>query len=105
MTNSQPEEKANLNLKSQIHQTPSHKQENQIQIRQLHIRNHLGRQWHRSRRPADEIALSLASEIAKLHNSSQLRSYTNYHDCYQVIPNTILRLQPGSTLHRLWLAT
>ena len=29
----------------------------------------------------------------KSHNSSQLRSYTNYHNCYQVIPNTILRLQ------------
>ena len=30
---------------------------------------------------ADEIALSLASEITKLHNSSQLRSYTNYYNC------------------------
>ena len=29
---------------------------------------------------ADEIAPSLASEIAKLRNSSQLRSYTNYYD-------------------------
>ena len=29
----------------------------------------------------DEIAPSLASEIAKLHNSSQLRSYMNYYDC------------------------
>ena len=28
----------------------------------------------------DEIALSLASEIAKLHNSSQLRSYMNYYN-------------------------
>ena len=28
----------------------------------------------------DEIAPSLASEIAKLHNSSQLGSYTNYYD-------------------------
>ena len=29
----------------------------------------------------DEIAPSLASEIAKLHNSSQLRSYRNYYNC------------------------
>ena len=28
----------------------------------------------------DEIALSLALEIAKSHNSSQLRSYTNYYN-------------------------
>ena len=28
----------------------------------------------------DEIALFLASKIAKLHNSSQLRSYTNYYN-------------------------
>ena len=28
----------------------------------------------------DEIALSLALEIANSHNSSQLRSYMNYHD-------------------------
>ena len=28
----------------------------------------------------DEIALSLTSEIAKLHNSSQLRSYMNYYN-------------------------
>ena len=38
---------------------------------------------------SDEIALSLALEIAKLHNSIQLRSYTNYYDCYQVILTTI----------------
>ena len=29
----------------------------------------------------DEIAPSLASEIAKSHNSSQLRGYRNYYDC------------------------
>ena len=28
----------------------------------------------------DEITPSLASEITKSHNSSQLRSYTNYYD-------------------------
>ena len=28
----------------------------------------------------DEIALSLALEIAKSHNSSQLRSYRNYYN-------------------------
>ena len=54
---------------------------------------------------ADEIMLSLASEIAKLHNSSQLRSYMNYHNFYQVISTTILRLQLCSTVHCLWLAT
>ena len=38
----------------------------------------------------DEITLSLASEITKLHNSIQLRSYMNYYDPYQVILTTIL---------------
>ena len=33
----------------------------------------------------DEVALSLALEIARLHNSSQLRSYTNYpRNCIHV---------------------
>ena len=52
-------------------------------------------------RHGDETALSLASEITKLHNSSQLRSYTNYYDHWQVILTAILRLQSSSTLHRL----
>ena len=55
--------------------------------------------------PIDEIALSLALEIEKLHNSSQLRRYINYYNHYQVIPTTILRLQLCSTVHCLWLAT
>ena len=44
-------------------------------------------------RCADEIALSLASEITKSHNSSQLRSYTNYHNRYQVMRSHYLWLQ------------
>ena len=30
---------------------------------------------------ADDITLSLASDITKSHNYSQLRSYMNYYDC------------------------